>query len=58
MKRFPFVSDEFLKALEEAFPDKAPRKEPSMFDVGATAGEQRVLDFIRKHHSKQNILEG
>lgn len=59
MKKFPFVPDELLTALEEAFPDKALRDtETTLVDVGASIGQQRVLDLLRRNHAKQNILEG
>ncbi len=59
MKKFPHVSEELLKALETAFPDKAPRStEITLTEVGGLMGEQRVLDLLRSHHRKQNILEG
>lgn len=58
MKKFPVVPDDLLKALEEAFPDKAPRMELSQFNFGVKTGEQAVLDFLRRHNAKQNILEG
>lgn len=59
MKKFPVVSDELLKALEEAFPDKAPRDtDISLVEVGVSIGQQKVLDLLRHNHSKQNILEG
>jgi hypothetical protein len=59
MKKFPAVPDELLKALEEAFPDKAPRKATTtQTEMGILIGQQIVMDFIRRHHTKQNILEG
>lgn len=59
MKRFPVVPDDLIKALEEAFPDKAPRKGvETQTELGILIGQQLVMDFIRRHHSKQNILEG
>ncbi len=59
MKKFPIVSDELLKALEAAFPDKAPRDVSiSPTAVGVSIGQQNVLDLLRRNHSKQNILEG
>ena len=59
MKQFPFVSDELLTALEEAFPDKAPRStNTTMMEVGAAIGQQNVLDLLRRQHKKQTILEG
>lgn len=58
-KSFPVVPDDLLKALEKAFPDKAPR-DPSIspVEVGVAIGEQRVMDLLRHSHSQQNILEG
>lgn len=58
MKRFPFVSDELLKALEELFPDKSLRGSPSLAQYAAKTGEQTVMDFLRRQNSKQSTLEG
>lgn len=58
MKKFPVVPDDLLKALEEAFPDKAPRGALTLQQYAALSGEQRVMDFIRHRHAQQNILEG
>lgn len=59
MKKFPVVPDELLAALEEAFPDKAPRKvEITPTEVGVAIGMQKVMDLLRQHNRKQNILEG
>lgn len=57
MKDFPAVPELLLKALEEAFPDKAPRN-PNLTpgEVGQLAGEQKVLDFLRQRFSKQNRM--
>jgi hypothetical protein len=58
-KKFPVVPDDLLKALEEAFPDKAPRNRTmTQVDLGICIGEQRVMDLIRRAHAQQNILEG
>lgn len=59
MKKFPVVPDDLLKALEEAFPDKAPREAvQNECELGILIGKQKVMDFIRHRHAQQNILEG
>lgn len=59
MKKFPVVPDELMKALEEAFPDRAPRDaKMTQVDLGVVIGQQKVMDLIRRHHKQQNILEG
>lgn len=58
MKKFPVVPDELLEALEEAFPDRAPREAvKTECELGIMIGQQRVMDHIRRKHSRQNILE-
>lgn len=50
---FPEVSPGLLKRLEDAFRDRVPRDELSQFGFGKLAGQQEVLDLLRKHHDKQ-----
>ncbi|WP_422049721.1 hypothetical protein [Shimia sp.] len=59
MPKFPVVPDELLAALEEAFPDKAPRDiNTTPVQMGVAIGQQGVLDLLRRNNAKQNILEG
>lgn len=57
MANFPVVPDDLLKALEKAFPDKLPRGVPDQAAVGVLVGQQKVLDLLRVHHSKQNPMD-
>lgn len=59
MRKFPFIPDDLMKALEEHFPDKAPRAATdSVCELGIMIGQQQVMDFIRRMHDRQNPLEG
>lgn len=57
-RKFPVVPDDLLTALEKAFPDKAPRDpEITPTQVGVSIGQQNVLDFLRRQHANQNLME-
>lgn len=54
MNTFPEVSEEFLTALSKQFSDRCPDVGTSMEEVNARAGEQRVIQFLRRMHEEQN----
>lgn len=55
MKNFPYVPEELLRALEQIFPDKAPRDpNTTPTQLGVLMGQQKVLDRLRQAHKKQN----
>lgn len=45
-KEFPKVPEDLLKALQEVFPDKLPRKQISHEDFLILQGQQKVIDFL------------
>ena len=58
MKAFPYVPEELLKAVEEAFPDKLPldpKIEPQEF--AALIGRQSVIRFLRSRFEAQQRPE-
>jgi hypothetical protein len=51
---FPEIPRGLIDALEKQFPDKALRHDDGgLFSFGALAGEQRVMDLLRRHFLKQ-----
>lgn len=58
MKQFPLITEALIEALEERFPDKAPRSlDLTLSAVGAMTGQQQVLDFLRSQYARQNPME-
>lgn len=58
VKDFPYIPEDMMRALEAAFPDKAPRNpDLSAGAVGMMAGQQSVLDFLRHRLSLQQQPE-
>lgn len=55
--KFPEVPKVLLDALEQAYPDKAPREDVGSFTFGVKAGQQDVLDHLRHHYKKQQETE-
>ena len=42
------MNDEYmLKWLREAFPNRLPVKEPSMFELGILVGQQQVVEQLK-----------
>lgn len=49
----PKVPSGFLTVLQQAFPDKLPRKEVSPFEQGRLLGQQEVIDKLTTLHDKE-----
>lgn len=58
MRDAPFVSPELLKYLEETFPNRCPPFDTPIAKVRALAGEQRVLDHLRRLCRDQTARSG
>lgn len=58
MRDFPQVPRQLLDALAKAFPDKAIRDpNATAGEVGAVAGNQQVIDFLRRKYEAQNPIK-
>jgi len=59
--KFPPISDELMKKLEELWPDKLPRGAAvTIENLRVLQGNREVIDHIRSHFQRQNttILKG
>jgi hypothetical protein len=57
-KQFPYVPADLVAALEEAFPDRITRASTvCLHAANQRIGEQRVLDLLRTHLSRQQSHE-
>lgn len=52
-KPFPEISAGLITQLEQQFPDQAPRSDVGSFGFGKVAGNQEVIDLLRRHFNKQ-----
>lgn len=51
---FPQIPAGLISALDKLFPDQAPRSDPGgLFEFGRLAGQQEVIDLLRRHQHKQ-----
>jgi hypothetical protein len=47
------ITDALLAELEKVFPDQAPRKELSSFELGVLVGHQMVSDYLKHLKDKE-----
>lgn len=45
-QNYPPVSDILVKCLNRDFPDKVPRKEINLYELGILVGQQQVIDKL------------
>ena len=61
--RFPFLTEELLKALESHYPQRHPDLSLSDREIWFRAGQRSVVDFLIEHQNRQkenmlnNVLE-
>lgn len=44
---YPPVSDILIQCLNRDFPDKIPRKEITLYELGFLAGQQSIIDKLK-----------
>lgn len=48
-----FVSQEFIKELDELFPERCPSKTDSDRDIWINVGRREMINFIKAAYQKQ-----
>lgn len=58
MDKFPIVSSELIKELDEIFPPKDFTTKDNLRDMDYHFGERNIINFLRSKHAEQseNIL--
>tara|TARA_Y100001963_G_C6590308_1_gene357642 strand:+ start:187 stop:375 length:189 start_codon:yes stop_codon:yes gene_type:complete len=58
MDKFPVVSSELIKELDEIFPPKDFTTKDNLRDMDYHFGERNIINFLRAKHAEQseNIL--